>query len=62
MSWPGRANHPSFVSLMANTNPRERDLFGFPKPGHEYWNEQTLRDVASRWPGIDLAPYADSKP
>jgi hypothetical protein len=62
MSWPGRANHPPFVSLMVNASPRERDLFGFPKPGHAYWNEQTLRDVAARWPGIDLAPYAGSTP
>jgi hypothetical protein len=42
---------------MANASPRERDLFGFPPPGHEYWNEQTLRDVAARWPGIDMTPY-----
>ena len=24
---------------------RERDLFGFPRPGDDYWNEQTLADV-----------------
>jgi hypothetical protein len=58
MSWPGLANRPAFVSLMANTTPRERDLFGFPPPGHEYWNEQTRADVADRWPGIDLTPYS----
>ena len=34
-----------------------RRRFGFPPPGHEYWNEQTLRDVGTRWPGIDLDPY-----
>ncbi len=57
MSWPGRANRPAFTTLLANATPRERDLFGFPPPGHEYWNEQTLRDVAARWPGIDMTPY-----
>jgi Phytanoyl-CoA dioxygenase (PhyH) len=57
MSWPGLANRPSFATLMVNASPRERDLFGFPPPGHEYWNEQTLGDVAARWPGIDLTPY-----
>jgi len=36
---------------------RERDLFGWPRPGHDYWNEQTLTDVAARYPGIDMAPY-----
>ena len=35
----------------------ERDLFGFPKPGDPYWNEQTLADVAARYPGMDLTPY-----
>jgi Phytanoyl-CoA dioxygenase (PhyH) len=57
MSWPGLANKPSFETLMVNTTVRERDLFGFPPPGHEYWNTQTLHDVAQRWPGIDLTGY-----
>jgi hypothetical protein len=57
LSWPGLANRPAFAKLMANASPRERDLFGFPPPGHEYWNEQTLRDVAARWPGMDISPY-----
>ena len=58
MSWPGQANRPAFATLMANATPRQRDLFGFPPPGHEYWNEQTLRDVAARWPGMAITPYA----
>jgi hypothetical protein len=57
VSWPGRAKHPIWDELMTRATPRERDLFGFPPPGHEYWNEQTLRDVGTRWPGIDLDPY-----
>ena len=60
VSWPGLANLPAFATLMANASPRERDLFGFPPPGHEYWNEQTLHDVAARWPGMDITPYADA--
>jgi hypothetical protein len=57
MSWPGLANKPAFKTLMVNTTVRERDLFGFPPPGHEYWNSQTLADVANRWPGLDLTSY-----
>jgi hypothetical protein len=57
MSWPGMALQPGFTSLLVNATPRERDLFGFPPPGNAYWNEQTLHDVAARWPGIDLRPY-----
>ena len=62
MSWPGLANRPAFTTLMANATVRERDLFGFPAPGHEYWNEQTLVDVAARWTGIDLTPYRANGP
>ena len=57
VSWPGRAHHSEWSEVMARMTPRERDLFGFPPPGHKYWNDQTLRDVATRWPGIDLTPY-----
>jgi hypothetical protein len=39
---------------------RERDLFGFPRPGDPYWNEQSLADVAVRYPGIDMQPYRDA--
>jgi hypothetical protein len=36
---------------------RQRDLFGFPRPGDPYWNDDTLAGVAERYPGIDLTPY-----
>ena len=61
MSWPSLANRPAFTTLMINATPRERDLFGFPPAGHDYWNEQTLADVAARWEGIDLSPYRTAK-
>jgi hypothetical protein len=41
------------------TEVRERDLFGFRRPGNPYWSEETLAGVAARYPGIDLSPYAD---
>jgi hypothetical protein len=42
---------------MPQCSVRERDLFGFPRPGDDYWNEQSLADVALRYPGMDMAPY-----
>ncbi len=48
---PGLGGHDHHASV------RERDLFGFPPPGHEYWNDQTLHDVGRRYPGIDMEPY-----
>ncbi len=61
LCWPDVAAHPAFVDAVVRMTPRERDLFGFPPPGHDYWDEQTLVDVARRYPGIDLAPYAERR-
>ncbi len=41
---------------------RERDLFGFPRPGDPYWNEQTIAEVALRYPGLDTGAYATGDP
>jgi len=57
MSWPNSANKPEMAEVIVNASVRERDLFGWPRPGDEYWNEQTLADVADRYPGIDISPY-----
>jgi hypothetical protein len=56
MSWPKSAPH-RWAKLIPRCTVRERDLFGFPRPGDPYWNEQTLTDVAARYPGIDMTPY-----
>ncbi len=57
MAWPQRAMHPGFVEMMVRASVRERDLFGWPRPDDEYWNDQTRTDVARRYPSIDLSPY-----
>jgi hypothetical protein len=59
MSWPDRAGQVAMVDALERMTPRQRDLFGFPPPGSPYWNAQTLRDVAARYPGMDMAPYAE---
>jgi ectoine hydroxylase-related dioxygenase (phytanoyl-CoA dioxygenase family) len=58
MSWPDHANHPGMKGAMVQMSVRERDLFGWPPPGSDYWNAQTLRDTAARYPGMDMTPYA----
>ncbi len=55
--WGDHANKPGLREAMVAMTPRERDLFGFPPVGSDYWNAQTLADVAERYPGIDLTPY-----
>lgn len=57
MAWPQQAVRPGWNDLMVRATPRERELFGFPPPGHPYWNDQTRRDVGRRYPGMDLSPY-----
>lgn len=56
MAWPKQAPE-RWARLIPQCSVRERDLFGFPRPGDAYWNEQTLIDVAARYPGIDMTPY-----
>ncbi|HUZ13668.1 MAG TPA: phytanoyl-CoA dioxygenase family protein [Caulobacteraceae bacterium] len=57
MSWPNQAGSPHIVDAIARMTPRQRDLFGWPPPGADYWNAQTLRDVAARYPDLDMSPY-----
>ena len=60
LAWPNYANSPNWKRAMVEFSPRQRDLFGWPPVGDPYWNAQTLSDVALRYPGIDLSPYAEA--
>jgi len=62
MSWPNQAGSPAMGQALIRMTPRERDLFGWPPPGSDYWDEQTLADVAARYPGMDLTPYGGRAP
>lgn len=57
MAWP-KAAPQRWAKLIPQCTVRERDLFGFPRPGHDYWDPQTIADTARRYPGIDMTPYA----
>jgi Phytanoyl-CoA dioxygenase (PhyH) len=56
MSWP-KDSPQRWAKLIPQCSVRERDLFGFPRAGDDYWNDQTRGDVAARYPGIDMTPY-----
>jgi hypothetical protein len=56
MAWP-KQSPERWAKFIPQCTVRQRDLFGFPRPGDPYWNEQTLAGVAQRYPGIDLTPY-----
>lgn len=57
LAWPDHSEKKVWDEAMAKMSPRQRDLFGFPPAGSDYWNEQTLRDVQARYPEMDLTPY-----
>ncbi len=61
MAWPKQAPQ-RWAKLIPRCTVRERDLFGFPRPGADYWNEQTVTDVAERYPGMDVTPYRQADP
>jgi hypothetical protein len=61
MSWPGLALEPGWREIMERASVRERDLFGFPAPSHEYWNDQTLSDVQARYPKMDMSAYRNAE-
>ncbi len=56
MAWP-KDSPQRWAKLIPQCTVRERDLFGFPRPGDPYWNDQTRAGVAQRYPGIDVTPY-----
>ena len=57
MAWPNHAQHPGFVEVIERASVRERDLFGFPRPGDPYWNDHTRRGVQQRYRQLDMSPY-----
>ena len=48
--------------FVAYASVEQRCAMGFPKPGHPYWNQQTLQAVAARYEklGMDMKPYIDA--
>jgi hypothetical protein len=61
MAWP-KQSPERWAKFIPRCSVRQRDLFGFPRPGDPYWNDETLAGVAARYPGIDLSPYRPPQP
>jgi len=52
---------PEMRRFIERAAPRQREMLGFPPPGHAYWNRQTLEAVARRYPKMDMRPYRSVK-
>ena len=59
LAWPDRALDAHWAGMIERATPRERELFGFPAAGDPYWNDQTIADVQTRYPRMDMAPYSE---
>jgi hypothetical protein len=55
--WSHFGEKPEMQSFIEHATPRQREVLGFPPPGHEYWNDETLEAVAMRYPQMDMRPY-----
>jgi hypothetical protein len=60
-AWPDTGIDPAWQEILARATPRERELFGIPPVGHDYWNEQTITDVGGRYPEMDMTPYEEGR-
>jgi hypothetical protein len=59
-AWPAAAEGIAWHRFMQGPSVRQLSMLGFPPPGHPYWNEDTLRGVARRYPSLDLTPWREA--
>lgn len=57
VGWADRSHSEAWRAFVERASTDQRSLFGFPAPGHPFWNDQTLDDLEQRYPGIDTARY-----
>jgi ectoine hydroxylase-related dioxygenase (phytanoyl-CoA dioxygenase family) len=55
--WSSRGENPEMQSFIERASPRQREVLGFPPPGHWYWTQETIEAVGMRYPKMDLGPY-----
>ena len=55
--WSRFGERPEMKAFLEKGTPRQREVVGFPPPGHRYWNEQTVSAVGARYQGMDMTPY-----
>jgi ectoine hydroxylase-related dioxygenase (phytanoyl-CoA dioxygenase family) len=55
--WSRMGENPELQRFIERATPRQREVLGFPPPGHPYWNDETLDAVALRYPKMRMTPY-----
>jgi hypothetical protein len=59
-SWAFKGLSPEWSKFVQQATVRQLSILGFPRPGHPYWNEETLTGVSARYPGLDMAPWREA--
>jgi hypothetical protein len=59
--WSRFGEKKEMKRFIEQATPRQREVIGFPAPGHPYWNKETLAGVARRYPGMEMEPYLGGK-
>jgi ectoine hydroxylase-related dioxygenase (phytanoyl-CoA dioxygenase family) len=55
--WPRKGIDPAMTAWIEALDVRQLTVLGFPPPGHDYWNDETLEATADRYPGLDLTAW-----
>jgi hypothetical protein len=55
--WSRFGERLEMQAFVEKTTPRQREVLGFPPPGHAYWNDETIAAVRLRYPKMDMKPY-----
>jgi hypothetical protein len=58
--WPRKGVEYGWTELVEDCSPRQLEALGFPPPGHPYWDADTLRGAAERYPRLDLSAWRDA--
>jgi Phytanoyl-CoA dioxygenase (PhyH) len=53
----GTGGETRMRDFLESATPQQREVLGFPPPGHAYWNADTILGVSRRYPGMDMSPY-----
>jgi hypothetical protein len=57
LPWPRRGIDPGVQQWLCTLDTRQLCAVGFPPPGHDYWDDETLAAAALRYPELDLSDF-----
>lgn len=57
LPWPRRGLEPAMHDWIEQLDVRQLTVLGFPPPGHDYWDDETLDATAARYPRLDLTAW-----